>query len=218
MNTGIINTHFPAFHHGERSSGRRVKFSSLTRGSLTVILLVALFASSCRSSRNTESISPAVDQQSENRQVNYADPSTWLLGYINPGMFLNNPHSEWYISGREEYKPDRAVIEKLVPAIGSDLSILIVLGTWCPDSRREVPRFMKIVEQTGFPAEKMTFVGVDITKLAPVGGYDTFNIERVPTFIFLKNKVEAGRIIETPVTSLEQDMLNILTGMNKENN
>jgi hypothetical protein len=51
-----------------------------------------------------------------------------------------------------------------------------------------------------------------------VGGYDTLNIERVPTFIFLKNKVEAGRIIETPVTSLEQDMLNILTGMNKENN
>jgi len=64
----------------------------------------------------------------------------------------------------------------------------------------------------------MTFVGVDISKLAPVGGYDTLNIERVPTFIFLKNKVEAGRIIETPVTSLEQDMLNILTGMNKENN
>ena len=165
-----------------------------------------------------EMLSPEVEQQSENRQVNYADPSTWLLGYINPGMFLNHPHSEWYIGGRDEYKPDGAVIEKLVPAVSDELSVLVVIGTWCPDSRREVPRFMKIVDQTGFPAERMTFVGVDISKLAPVGGYDTLNIERVPTFIFLKNKVEAGRIIETPVTSLEQDMLNILTGMNKENN
>ena len=219
MNTGIIDNSFPTFSHGGRSSGRRDKFSSLMRGSLTVLLLVALFASSCRSSRNTaEMLSPEAEQQSENRQVNYADPSTWLLGYINPGMFLNHPHSEWYIGGREEYKPDGAVIEKLVPAIGDELSILVVIGTWCPDSRREVPRFMKIVDQTGFPAERMTFVGVDISKLAPVGGYDTLNIERVPTFIFLKNKVEAGRIIETPVTSLEQDMMNILTGMNKENN
>jgi len=52
-----------------------------------------------------------------------------------------------------------------------------------------------------------------------VGGYYTLNIESVPTFIFLKNKVESGRIIETPHTSLEQDMLNILTGNeNNENN
>ena len=86
------------------------------------------------------------------------------------------------------------------------------MGTWCPDSRREVPRFMRIVEEIGFPADRIVFVGVDNTKLAPVGGYDTLNIERVPTFIFLRNKVEAGRIIETPVTSLEQDMQIILTG------
>jgi hypothetical protein len=37
----------------------------------------------------------------------------------------------------------------------------------------------------------------------------------VPTFIVLQNKIEAGRIIENPVTSLEQDMLNILTGNEK---
>lgn len=186
------------------------------RFTFAIIFLATLFSSSCRSSRNTrETATPAVEAQSENQQLNYADPSTWLLGYINPGMFLNHPYSDWYVTAREEYTPDRAVIERLRTAVSDDLSILVVLGTWCPDSRREVPRFMKIVEETGFPVERLAFVGVDISKLAPVGGYDTLNIERVPTFIFLKNKIEAGRIIETPVTSLEQDMLNILTGNEK---
>lgn len=190
------------------------------RLTIAIIFIAVLFSSSCMTSRNTgANAGPSIELQSENQQVNYADPSTWLLGYISPGMFSSHPHSDWYISGREKYTPDRTVIEKLGTAISDDLSILVVLGTWCPDSRREVPRFMKIVEQTGFQAEKITFVGVDITKNAPVGGYDTLNIERVPTFIFLKNKVESGRIIETPHTSLEQDMLNILTGNeNNENN
>jgi len=186
-------------------------------GKITAIgILASLFSLACSTSRNTiATTSQAGYLQSAYQQVNYADPSTWLLGYINPGMFSNHPHSEWYVRGRDEYNPDRTVIEGLGTAISDDLSILVVLGTWCPDSRREVPRFMKIVAETGFPAERMVFVGVDISKIAPVGGYDTLNIERVPTFIFLKNKVEAGRIIETPVTSLEQDMLNILTGNEK---
>jgi thiol-disulfide isomerase/thioredoxin len=182
------------------------------RVTFAIIFLATLFSSSCRSSWNTvETATTAVEAQSVNQQVNYADPSTWLLGYISPGMFSNPPHSDWYVRGRDEYNPEETVIGQLRKTIGDDLSILVVLGTWCPDSRREVPRFMKIVEETGFPVERMVFVGVDITKLAPVGGYDTLNIERVPTFIFLRNKVEAGRIIETPVTSLEQDMQNILT-------
>ena len=37
-------------------------------------------------------------------------------------------------------------------------------------------------------------------------------IQRVPTFIIYKNNIESGRIIETPKTSLEQDLVNILTG------
>ena len=44
--------------------------------------------------------------------------------------------------------------------------------------------------------------------------YDQLEIQRVPTFIIYKNNIEAGRIIENPVTSLEQDMVNILGGMN----
>jgi thiol-disulfide isomerase/thioredoxin len=107
-------------------------------------------------------------------------------------------------------------MEKLLEINKDELTIQIVMGTWCPDSRREVPRFMQILDRWKFPAAKVTFIGVDNAKLSPVGDFDKLDIQRVPTFIILKNKVEAGRIIENPVTSLEQDMLNILTRNEKQ--
>jgi thiol-disulfide isomerase/thioredoxin len=85
------------------------------------------------------------------------------------------------------------------------------MGTWCPDSRREVPRFMRVLDLWQFPVAKVTFIGVDDAKLSPVGEYVNLDIQRVPTFIIYKNNIEAGRIIENPTTSLEQDMVNILT-------
>jgi len=90
------------------------------------------------------------------------------------------------------------------------------MGTWCPDSRREVPRFMRVLDTWQFPVESVTFIGVDNEKQSPVGEYVNLDIKRVPTFIIYKNNLEAGRIIENPVSSLEQDMVDILTG--RDNN
>lgn len=142
----------------------------------------------------------------------FRDATTWLLGEITPAMFNSKPHSEWYHAGYAEYQPDMAILAELMEQETADLTITIVLGTWCPDSRREVPRFMKIIDLWGFPKEKIRFIGTDINKIAPLEDFPRLAIERVPTFIFFKNYVETGRIIEVPVTSLEQDTRNILTG------
>jgi len=183
---------------------------------LTIVILFTMIMTGCRTGKPVaETRSSGVQTAEKQAGTNYADPVTWLLGYINPLQFSNPPHSEWFRKGFNEYQPVQEVIGKLARINKDELSIKIVMGTWCPDSRREVPRFMKIIDLLQFPAEKIIFVGVDNTKIAPVGGYDTLGIERVPTFIFMKNKVETGRIIENPVTSLEQDMLNILTGNEK---
>lgn len=140
----------------------------------------------------------------------FRDATTWLLGDFQLARLFNTPHSSWYESGYREYQPDQAFIEELREVDISNLTITIVLGTWCPDSRREVPRFMKIAEMWGFPEGKIRFIGVDINKIAPLSDYDELGIERVPTFIFYENNSEKGRIIEIPVTSLEQDTRNIL--------
>jgi thiol-disulfide isomerase/thioredoxin len=178
---------------------------------VTVIFLATIFTG-CRTGKtaaeNRSSDGKVIDRPAS---IKYMEQSTWLLGYINQVQFSQPPHSEWYLKGYDEYQPGQDIVGKLAMINKENLTIKIVMGTWCPDSRREVPRFMKVLDRWEFPYEKVTFIGVDNTKLAPVGGYDTLGIERVPTFIIMKNKVEAGRIIENPVTSLEQDMLNILT-------
>ena len=144
------------------------------------------------------------------RQISQSSPpGCWDI--LQGDLLTRPPHSEWYQKGYEEYQPDNEAVNKLTAISKDNLTIKIVMGTWCPDSRREVPRFMRILDLWKFPPEKVTFIGVDNAKLSPVGEYEKLDIQRVPTFIFYKNNVEAGRIIENPVTSLEQDMVNILT-------
>lgn len=178
---------------------------------LTAVIFFTIILMGCRTNKPVAE-NRSIDGQMTDKpaSINYMEPSTWLLGYINPTQFSQPPHSEWYLKGFEAYQPVQEVIDKLVLTDKENLSIKIVMGTWCPDSRREVPRFMKILDLWGFHSEKVTIIGVDNTKIAPIGDYEKLGIERVPTFIILENKIESGRIIENPVTSLEQDMLNIL--------
>ena len=143
--------------------------------------------------------------------TNFMEQTTWLLGYFTRDRMTNPPHSEWFVKSYDTYQPDTIFINQLNNVSRDKLTMKVVLGTWCPDSRREVPRFLKIIDLWGFPVERITFIGVDNEKIAPVGEYEKLDIQRVPTFIFYKNNIEAGRIIEVPLTSLEQDMVNILT-------
>ena len=144
-------------------------------------------------------------------QTNFSDPSTWILGYFSPDRLKQTPYNAWYIQGYDDYQINSEAINKLLEIKKDNLTIKIIMGTWCPDSRREVPELMRIADIWGFPLSKITFIGVDHDKKSSVEDYNSLNIERVPTFIFYKNNIEAGRIIENPVTSLEQDMVNILT-------
>jgi len=143
--------------------------------------------------------------------INFSSPETWIIGYFSPQQLSAKPHSLWYATEFDNYQYDENVIGKLLNFDLNNVSIKVIMGTWCSDSHREVPRFMKILTAINFPLDRVTFIGVDHNKFAPVDGYDTLRIERVPTFIFYVKNVETGRIIENPRTSLEQDMLDVLT-------
>jgi len=161
---------------------------------------------------NTDTINnetPEPEKKAET--INYSDQATWILGYFNAGRLSSAPYSEWYMTGKDEYMPESESLNKLLDINKDELTIKIVMGTWCPDSRREVPRFMRVMDIWQFPYQKITFIGVDDAKLSPVGEYEGLDIQRVPTFIIYKNNIETGRIIENPKTSLEQDIVDILT-------
>jgi len=160
---------------------------------------------------SSNSFITCAQDDSKDQKVNYSNADTWLLGYFDKDDMLIKPHNAWFDSGYDEYVFDDEIFMSLAELPFEYLEILIVLGTWCPDSRREVPRFMKIMDAWGFPEENIRFLGVDSYKQAPIDAYADLNIERVPTFIIYNKKNEEGRIIEYPKASLERDMLDILS-------
>ncbi|MCX6333410.1 MAG: thioredoxin family protein [Bacteroidia bacterium] len=177
-----------------------------------VIFIFLTILYGCKSNKILSDNQTAFDKtETSMTPTDFHEASTWLLGYFTRRMMTRPPHSEWFQKGYDEYKFNEEAVNKLTEVRKEGLTIKIVMGSWCPDSRREVPRFIKILDYWKFPAENLIFIGVDESKYSPIGDYNKLEIVRVPTFIFYKNNVEAGRIIEVPVTSLEQDMVNILT-------
>ena len=111
----------------------------------------------------------------------------------------------------DDYVPDALYMDSLsqkYPAV----SIEIFLGTWCGDSRREVPRFLRITDASNIvAADSIRIWAVDRDKHLESGLAREKNIERVATFVFLKQGKEIGRITERPVgDSLEEDILEIM--------
>jgi len=110
-----------------------------------------------------------------------------------------------------DYKPDSAILKEL-GKLTKGKKITIVLGTWCGDSKYQVPHFLKMADALKLDDSDITFIAVDGSKKAENGLIDKLDIQRVPTFIINDKKgVEIGRIIETPKETLEKDMLKILT-------
>jgi len=176
-----------------------------------LFVFLMIFSGSCKTTKPLSEPAPITPQISENKgAVDFSEQSTWLLGYFSKERLVREPYSSWYIKGYDEYQFNSEAVNKLLDINKDGVTIKIIMGTWCPDSRREVPRFMKVLDLWQFPAANVTFIGVDNAKLSPVGEYENLDIQRVPTFIIYKKNIEAGRIIENPTTSLEQDIVNIL--------
>jgi hypothetical protein len=97
---------------------------------------------------------------------------------------------------------------------GAELTIL--LGTWCGDSRREVSRFWKALDQLGQVGSQIPFeieyVAVDRKKEEPVERTGPVDLRYVPTFIVRRGGEEVGRVVESSPNGIESDLLALLTG------
>ena len=114
-------------------------------------------------------------------------------------------NEQWKALRAEDYTPDAAAVATIRDK-AKDVTVFIVMATWCPDTRRDLPRFFKIADQAAWPESRMTLLAVDRTKKDPGGETVKWNVTRVPTFIFLRGGKEIGRVTERPTTTLEQDI------------
>ena len=132
-----------------------------------------------------------------------------LMGYTTLEAFSDTSFSWWWNSEYNMYDVDSMNVEELKVKL-EDVDIKIVMGTWCSDSRTEVPHFYKILDEINYPYEKVTLINVNRDKQGLENEVEGLDINFVPTFIFYKAGEEIGRIIEMPYETLEKDMLEII--------
>jgi|WetSurMetagenome_2_1015567.scaffolds.fasta_scaffold199529_1 thiol-disulfide isomerase/thioredoxin len=131
------------------------------------------------------------------------------VGWTPRSVFQSPSYAAWFDTTYAAYKPDSAVLEKLA-GMKDSVDLIVVYGTWCSDSRRELPRFWKIEESIHFPPGRITMIAVDRTMEIPPGIKSTYGITNVPTIMIRYRGFEMGRIVEQPHVTLEQDLLNTL--------
>jgi len=154
--------------------------------------------------------------QDINQEITQENGQSFLVGQINIAGLSSKSYQSWYKKNQKAYQIDEATIFSFKSELAKH-QILIFMGTWCGDSKREVPRFIKVLEAADFPMENLKIVGLDRRKekykTSPNGEEWGLQIKRVPTFIFYKNGKETNRIIESPITSLEADIKAIVTNL-----
>ena len=132
-----------------------------------------------------------------------------LIDQVDRSALLTGEIGQFFQDDYNSYQPDSSAINDLKQKT-KNLHIQIVFGSWCGDSKEQLPRFLKILDEIGFDQKNLLMIGVDSHKKGRIADVSALTIEKVPTFIFFSDNKEIGRIIETPVNSLEKDFLQIV--------
>jgi len=182
---------------------------------LPTMLLVALAA--CGTAVLAADPPPTVQQPAVAQDVKAQEPAKQVEpGLVGPATReqIEGAAPEW-VQAEVEAKPD-AEAAKALASVAPGAEVTIFLGTWCGDSRREVPRFWHCLDETGGTVPfKVTYVTVDRQKREPSGPVTENGIRFLPTFIVRRDGREVGRIVETAPNGIEHDLLALLTGKAK---
>ncbi len=153
---------------------------------------------------------PAIKAQDKNVMItDSVSGKPMLIGHCDRDAFKDSSFSWWFKSGYNLYSVDTTLMQNVKNDL-KNVDITIVMGTWCSDSRREVPRLFRILDDINYPMDKVNIITVDRDKNGLENETDSLNIELVPTIIFYKNGEELGRIVETPKDTLEKDIAAIV--------
>ena len=128
----------------------------------------------------------------------------YAVGDISIKTLFEN--HEGFQDNYEEYQPGNL----LDPALFRGVEIYMLFGTWCHDSKREVPRLLSLLNKLDVPENQINLIGLNFMKNDSQDRGKKFQIKKTPTFVFLRNQKEIGRIVEMPEISLEADLLKIL--------
>ena len=119
-----------------------------------------------------------------------------------------------YLRHYADYGIDREKLMTIARELNrKSIKIMAVIGTWCGDTKEQLPVLQKILDN--LPKDNkfvIEYIGVNRDKIADGLDIKHLDINFIPVFIFYENDQEIGRIVETPSSTMENDIVRILRG------
>ena len=171
-----------------------------------IILILFVIFMSCKNSNPKNKNNDLTE-----KDIEYVD----LIGDFKRKDLTKPPYDSWFTENYNNYELDIETADKIKKLLNRKISIKVVMGTWCSDSRENVPAFIKLMDYLKF--SRYQLIGLDVEKKNPRQDELLYEIINVPTFIFYDDKEEINRIVELTIESIEKDILKILDGSGYEN-
>ena len=176
---------------------------------ITVTTIVIVFITAC-----THKMANQHGQQI-NMEATDKKGNLILLGKSTRERLAQPPFNSWFTTNYAAYTVDSTTANQIKPLL-KNKRLVLFMGTWCGDSRREVPRIYKILDYCQIRSAQVQLVNLNNSdtayKQSPGHEEQGLNIRRVPTLLIYEGQHEVGRVVESPVATLEKDLLAIVSG------
>lgn len=134
--------------------------------------------------------------------VNYANTAKPFSGELSTAPLIAE-HPK-FAQQYQAFSPSADELNAMQQLAGKEL--LVLFATWCHDSQREVPRLLKLLDQSKVNIKSLKLIAVGYDKRDPQGIAEHYNLKYTPTIIVLDEGKELTRVIETPIHSLAHDL------------
>lgn len=174
------------------------KNNQMKNGILVSIIFSLLFVSAFSQSINKKYLDPKLEKEV-------------LVGLCDTVGLKGDIFGVYYNTQYEIYKPKLKVVKGITTITEKGgFEFVTLFGDWCSDSKLQLGRFDKLLDEAEIGISKRTYIAVNRSKKVPGMDISKYNLLKVPTFIVLYRGEELGRIVESADNTLEKDLLKIL--------
>lgn len=143
------------------------------------------------------------------------DTNKHLLDKIQIEHLQEAPYQEWFDLEKQDISLDGIPISDFSNL--KDVTVKVFMATWCGDTKRHLPEFIKVWQEAGLSEDQLEIIAVhrdgEEYKRSPSRYEANYNLHRVPTFVFEKEGEEIGRIVERPKNDMITDIRQISLGV-----
>ncbi|MTI87454.1 MAG: hypothetical protein FH748_05740 [Balneolaceae bacterium] len=109
----------------------------------------------------------------------------------------------------QRYKPEKEALDFL-KSYTDTVKVKVFFGNWCRESKKYVPRLIKIFQLLRNDYFEIEYIGVGEQKKLPKEFLKKFHIKYIPTVLVLEGSDELGRIKEISQYRIETELVRIL--------